>query len=59
MENRNKPESLRGDILKQNSNVTQLILPHTPLFFCICSLKQSSYGRMACIKGNKGVRAEC
>jgi len=33
MENRNKPESLRGDILKQNSNVTQLILPHTPCFF--------------------------
>jgi hypothetical protein len=34
MENRNKPESLRGDILKQNSNVTQLILPqYPPLFF--------------------------
>ena len=29
MENRNKPECLRVDILEQNSNVTQLIFPHT------------------------------
>jgi hypothetical protein len=33
MENRNKPECLRGDIFKQNSNVTQLILSIPPLFF--------------------------
>jgi len=58
MENRNKPECLRVDILEQNSDVTQLIFLHTP-FFCVCSVKQRSYGRMARIKGNKGVRGEC
>jgi hypothetical protein len=32
MENRNKPECLRVDILEQNSDVTQLIFLHTPFF---------------------------
>jgi hypothetical protein len=56
MKNRNEPECLRVDILEHNINVTQLIFPHNSAVFCVCSVKQRSYGRMACSRETKALQ---